>query len=250
MEITSVNNDLVKEYSKLLQKKYRTATSKFLIEGEKALCEAINYGIELEVIFADKNKYSEYKFNNKVTVIFTNEKVLKKLSSTDSPPAIAAVAIQKKYNENILSNLHKVVLLENIKDAGNFGTIVRSSVAFGVEAIVLFGDCVDIYNPKCVRASVGNLWKIPIIHVSSIEKLRILFSNFTRIATLPKSSNMLKSYNPCLPLLIMFGSEADGLSDKLIEFSNESLKIEMANTVESLNLATSFAVITYSLFAK
>ena len=247
MEITSVNNDLVKETSKLQQRKYRKQYGKFILEGYKAIKEAFDFGIEIEKIFVDKKNISQYNFAKNL-VIETNSAVLKKISSTESAPEAIAVGIQKVYNIENIKNLRKVILLEDIKDLGNLGTIVRSSLAFGVDAIILFGKSVDIYNPKCVRASVGNLWKIPVIHIESIEKLKELFCNFERIATLPRSKNMLKKYTPNLPTLIMFGSEANGLSEELIDFATKDIKIEMKESVESLNLATSVAIITYNLF--
>ena len=140
--------------------------------------------------------------------------------------------------------------LENTKDLGNLGTIIRTSVAFGADAIVLYGESVDIYNPKCVRSSVGQLWKIPIIEIKDFDELAEIFDKFERIATLPRSNNLLKTFKPNLPTLVMFGSEADGLSDDLIKFSTKSVKIEMATTVESLNLATSAAVILYEIFIR
>lgn len=245
MEITSVNNELVKETVKLQQKKYRKG--KFLLEGYKAIKEAFDCGIKLEKIFVNKNKISEYDFAKDI-IIETNEAVLKKLGTTESAPEAIAVGFQKVYDVNILKAVKKVLLLENIKDLGNLGTIIRSSVAFGAEAIVLFGESVDIYNPKSVRASVGNLWKIPIIHIKDLDELKEIFANFERIATLPRSKNMLKTFKIKTPSLIMFGSEADGLSDELVNFSTDSVKIEMAQTVESLNLATSVSVILYELF--
>lgn len=244
MEITSVNNELVKETVKLQQKKYRKG--KFLLEGYKAIKEAFDCGIKLEKIFVNKN-ISEYDFAKDI-IIETNEAVLKKLGTTESAPEAIAVGFQKVYDKNILKAVKKVLLLENIKDLGNLGTIIRSSVAFGAEAIVLFGESVDIYNPKSVRASVGNLWKIPIIHIKDLDELKEIFADFERIATLPRSKNMLKTFKIKTPSLIMFGSEADGLSDELVNFSTGSVKIEMAQTVESLNLATSVSVILYELF--
>ena len=245
MEITSVNNELVKETVKLQQKKYRRG--KFLLEGYKAIKEAFDCGIKLEKIFVNKNKISEYDFAKDI-IIETNEAVLKKLGTTESAPEAIAVGFQKVYDKNILKTVKKVLLLENIKDLGNLGTIIRSSVAFGAEALVLFGESVDIYNPKSVRASVGNLWKIPIIHIKDLDELKEIFADFERIATLPRSKNMLKTFKIKTPSLIMFGSEADGLSDELVNFSTGSVKIEMAQTVESLNLATSVSVILYELF--
>jgi TrmH family RNA methyltransferase len=248
MEITSVNNDLVKETVKLQQKKYRNSTGKFLIEGFKAIKEAFDFGIKIEYIFVDKSKESEYEFAKEILIV-TSEKVLKKLATTDSAPEAVAVAYQKKYDLDILKTSKKVVLLENIKDLGNLGTIIRTSVAFGADSIILYGsECADLYNPKCVRATVGQLWKLPIVEIKDINVLKSKISPFERIATLPRSKNMLKNFVTSTPFVVMFGSEADGLSKELIDFSTNSIKIEMKETVESLNLATSVAVVLYELF--
>lgn len=248
MEIISVNNDLVKETVKLQQKKYRTQTGKFLLEGYKAIKEAFDSDIQLEYIFVNEKHTEEYSFAKNILII-TNDSVLKKISTTDSAPAAIAIGIQESYDINILKDKKKVVLLENIKDLGNLGTIIRSSLAFGADAIVLYGgETVDIYNPKCVRATVGNLWKIPVLNIKDFEDLEKLFKNFNRIATLPRTVKNLKTFSTKLPVLVMFGSEADGLSEELIKFSTESVKIEMAKTVESLNLASSVSVILYKLF--
>jgi len=245
MEITSVNNDLVKETVKLQQKKYRT--EKFLLEGYKAIEEAFNAGIEIDYAFVLSEKTEEYSFlGNKI--ISTTEPVLKKISTTDSAPDAVAVGYKKVYDKSSLKNAQKVVLLENIKDLGNLGTILRTSVAFGADAVVLYGESVDLYNPKCVRASVGNLWKIPVVEIKDFSELKDMFGNFERIATLPRTNNYLKTFETKLPCVVMFGSEADGLSDELIDFATSSVKIEMTSTVESLNLSVSCAVILYKLF--
>ncbi len=247
MEITSVNNDLVKNTVKLQQKKYRNIEKKFLLEGFKAIKEAFDSGIILEHVFVDKNKIKEYEFCKDI-LIESSEPVLKKISTTDSTPEAVAIGVQKIFDIKDLKNVQKVVLLEDIKDSGNLGTILRSAVAFGVDAVVLFGDCVDIYNPKTVRASVGNLWKLPIVQIKDVETFNKIFKDFNKIATLPRSKNLLKTYKINLPAVVMFGSEADGLTDELIKLSNDSVKIEMSPKVESLNLATSVSVILYELF--
>ena len=147
-----------------------------------------------------------------------------------------------------LKDTKKVVLLENIRDLGNLGTILRTSAAFGADAVVLYGDCVDIYNPKCVRASVGNLWKIPVVNIKLFEDLKNIFQNYNRIATLPRARTLLKDFKTDFPVVVMFGSEADGLSEELQRFATSSVKIEMTENVESLNLSVSCAVVLYKIF--
>lgn len=246
--ITSTTNETVKETVKLQQKKYRKDL--FLLEGLKVIEEAVLSGIEIEKIFINQNnKNLIEKFKN-YNVIQTNEAVLKKISTTESAPEIIAIAKQKKYDIKDLKNAQKVILLENIKDAGNLGTIIRTSKALNFDGIILYGDTVDIYNPKTVRSAVGNLWKLPIIQIKDFKILENTFKNYTRIATLPKSKNDLKTYTPKFPVLLMFGSEADGLSSELIDFSTDDLTIEMNKNVESLNLSISAGIIMYQISSK
>lgn len=242
MEITSVNNNLVKETVKLQQKKYRT--EKFLLEGYKPILEAFNAGIKINYVFVLAEKANEYNFLSD-KIILTTEAVLKKISTTDSAPDAVGVAFKKNYDKSALMNTKKVVLLENIKDVGNLGTILRTATAFGFDAVVLYGESTDLYNPKCVRASVGNLWKIPVIEIHDFKQLEQIFKDYSRIATLPRANNYLKDFTPQCPCLVMFGSEADGLSEQLINWATESVKIEMSDNVESLNLSISCAVVLY-----
>lgn len=248
MEITSVNNEQVKQTAKLQQKKYRNLEKKFLLEGYKAIKEAFDFGIKIEYVYVLNSVVSKYDFL-KDKIISTTEPVLKKISTTETAPEAVAVGYQRDFAPEILKKSKKVILLENIKDAGNLGTILRSASAFNADAVVLYGsDTVDFYNPKCVRASVGNLWKLPVVNIENIEMLKKYFEDFSRIATLPRSNNYLKTYTPQFPILVMFGSEAEGLSKELINYSTETVKIEMNENVESLNLATSCSVIMYKLF--
>ena len=254
MKITSVNNDLIKETAKLLQKKYRDESGLFLLEGEKCIEEAAKFGIKITNIFVLEG-HNTFKDDN---VIETTEAVLSKISSTTTAPK--AVAVGKQIKPEWSKNYKKVILLENIKDAGNLGTILRTSAAFNIDAVILYGDTVDLYNPKCVRSSVGNLWKIPVFcggkwdklgkcKDNNIDWLRTKFNDFERIATLPKSENTvwLKDYKPAEKVLVMFGAESTGLSDELKNFATKNLTIEMNDSVESLNLSISAGIVLYKI---
>lgn len=246
MEITSISNELVKETVKLQQKKFRDIEGKFLLEGFKVIEEAYEIGLVIDRIFVLKEKAARYAFAQD-KLIETNEAVLKKISTTDTAPEAVGVACRKNFDKDILKHAGKVLLLEGIKDTGNLGTILRSATAFDVDAVILYGNCTDIYNPKCVRASVGNLCKIPVFNMNSVEELQRYFDDFERIATLPRSTHLLKNFKPQKRVLIMFGSEADGLSAELIDYSTTSVKIEMNKSVESLNLSISCGIILYHI---
>ena len=248
-EITSVNNEIVKETVKLQQKKYRDESKSFLLEGFKAIDEAYRANIKIDKIFLKEECAEKYSFL-KDKFIFTTDAILKKISTTTTSPNAVAVAKQKLFTFDDVKSAKTVLLLENIKDLGNLGTILRTSVAFSVDAIILFGDTVDFYNPKCVRAAVGNLWKIPVVQTKDFEILEKNFKNFEKIATLPKAEDtvFLNDYKrEEKPQLIMFGAESDGLSKELIDFSTKKITIEMNSNVESLNLSISVAVLLYKL---
>ena len=240
MKITSVNNDLIKETAKLLRSKYRDETGLFLIEGQKGIEEAIKAKLEILHIFSVEG------FEQLSQRIEVTEPGMAKISDAKTPPKAIAVVKQPKYEWS--ENYKKVVLLEGIKDPGNLGTILRSASAFGIDAIILYGDTVDLYNPKCDRSTVGNLWKVPVFKMDDLN----IFKDYERIATLPKGVNVipLKSYKPTNKVLLMFGSEAEGLSEKLKNFATKNITIEMKENVESLNLSVSASIIMYELFTK
>ena len=245
MKITSVNNDLVKETAKLLKGKYRDETGLFLIEGEKGVKEAIEAGVNIKQIFVLEG----YKNYAEEITIETTEPVLAKISDAKTAPKIIAVAYQPKQDITSLKNAKKVILLEGIKDAGNLGTILRTAAAFSIDAIILYGDTVDLYNPKCVRSTVGCLWKTPVYKIKELNELRNIFTSFERISTLPKGINVinLSEYIPTEKTLVMFGSEADGLSQELKDFATKNITIEMSPNVESLNLSVSASIVMYKI---
>lgn len=247
MKITSVNNDIVKDTVKLQQRKYRDENGLFLLEGDKCIEEALNCGIQLERLFVIEG-YERFK---NIDRIETTEAVLSKISTTTSAPKCVGVGKQKQFNWN--NNFKRIVLLEDIKDAGNLGTILRTACAFGTDAVILYGDTVDLYNPKCVRSSVGNLWKIPVFNIDNIQKLKTLCGDYTPIATLPNNSDtiQLKDFSSKNKLMIMFGTESSGLSKDLKDYAKnngQSITIEMTDNVESLNLSVSVGIILYKLF--
>jgi len=245
MKITSVNNDIVKDTAKLLKGKYRDESGLFLIEGEKGVNEAVIAGVEIIRIFVLENS----NLFSGEEVVETTEAVLAKISDAKTPPKVVAVARKPENDIDGFKNYKKVILLEGIKDAGNLGTILRTASAFGIDGIVLYGDTVDLYNPKCVRSTVGCLWKVPVVQIKDFEALQEIFTPFERVATLPKGVNVipLDEYKPTNKTLVMFGSEADGLTAELKAFATKNVKIEMAENVESLNLSVSAAVVMYKI---
>ena len=243
-EIVSVNNELIVNVSKLTQKKYRQINKQFLIEGEKCIKDAILNKVNIPYIFVLKEKLSKYNFDN---MIFVNEKVMKKISTTDSIPEIVAVGDFFTPEISHLKNYKKIAILENIKDGGNLGTIIRSACAFSFDAIILTGDCIDKYNPKVIRSSVGNIFKIPVY--SDIENGKIInyLKDFSLYSTVVDNGENIDKIKFAGKTAIFFGSESSGLTDEIKKLVKNQITLPMNDNVESLNLAISASIIFWEM---
>ena len=242
-KITSTSNEIVKNTAKLSQKKYRDENGLFIAEGEKAVKGLMNSGFKIDSLFIQK------EFDIKTDkMYFVNEAVMSKLSTTKTPCEILGVFKQKKYKKKELLKKKKLLLLENIKDGGNLGTIMRACKAFDVDSIIMLGDTIDLYNPKVVRASVG-CFDIPVINID--YKDLNLFKNFSIYSTaLHENSVPLNQVTFKEPFIIAFGSEADGLSDNFLVQKTININIEMNKNVESLNLASAVSICLYEIYKK
>ena len=243
--ITSTSNTKIKETVKLQQKKYRNQTGLFLLEGYKPIKEAFESGIELHCVYTTE-KYPEKFDFCKDKVVIVSQQVLEKISTTDSMPEVVAVAKQQKYNIESIKQAKRVALIENIKDAGNLGTLIRSACAFSYDAIILCGDTVDIYNPKVVRSTVGALFKLPVVSVS-LNEAKQTFSKSVFIASVVNHKDIVnpETVDYTNPFVLMLGSEADGLSDEAVDVADVKTTIPMSSKTESLNLSTSGSILFY-----
>ncbi len=243
-KITSLSSQQIKDTVKLQQKKYRAESGLFLLEGYKPIFEANESSIEIKTLFTTEKFLSKFEFLKDKTIL-VNEAVLEKISTTDSMPEAVAVAKQPDYK--IASEFKRIALIENIKDAGNLGTIIRSAAAFGIESIVLSGDSVDIFNPKVVRSAVGALFKVPVVKIDDLKKFKNDFPKHKFIATIVNSKDIInpENVNYSEPFVLMFGSESDGLSDESMEMADIKTTIPMTNKAESLNLSVAASIMFY-----
>lgn len=243
--ITSVANNKIKETAKLQQKKYRNEKGLFLLEGFKPVQEAFSSNVEIETLYTTE-KYAEKFAFLKDKIILVNDAVLEKISTTDSKPEAVAVAKQLDSSLEKIKNKKRILLIENVKDAGNLGTLIRSACAFSYDAIVLCGDTVDIYNPKVVRSTVGAMFKLPVIR-ASLKEIKDIFHSSTFIASVVNHKDVVKpeTIDYKQPFVLMLGSEADGLTQQAIDAADVKTTIPISNATESLNLSTAGSILLY-----
>ncbi len=247
--IDIISSEKIKEIAKLHQKKYRDLKELYICEGTKILDELKTNDIEVKEIFVSSD-YNTEEF--KCPVYKVNENIMKRLCTTDSPCEILAVVKKKERKISEFKKLNKLILLDSVSDPGNLGTIIRSAAAFNIEGIILFGNCVDLYSSKVIRSCAGNFFKTPVICIKALNELKKVFEDYVFVATSLFESNNI-SLKECAKLgkyIVMFGSEATGLSKDLLNISNKNIKLPMEKNVESLNLSVSASIVLYELYTK
>lgn len=242
MLITSLNNEHIKEINKLKEKKYRDSTKTFLVEGRHIVLEAYREGLIKELIL-EKDEL----FPLDAPTTYVTRDIIKKLSSTESPSNVMAV-VNKKEEASIGE---KILILEDIQDPGNLGTIIRSALAFGIDTIVLSPKTVDLYNSKVVRSTQGMLFHINIIVreiTSFIEELKL--DNYKIVGTKVTNGTDVRKSRTYSHYALIIGNEGNGMSDEVTSLCDEYLYIKMNEQVESLNAGVAASILLYELYNK
>lgn len=243
MIITSLNNEHIKEINKLKEKKYRDISNTFLIEGEHLLYEAIKESLVKELIVLEGEDF----YSDSVPVTFVSKEVMKKLSSMDSYPNVIGVCNKKK-EEDIKGN---VLILDDIQDPGNLGTMIRSALAFNIDTIILSPRTVDLYNSKVIRSTQGMIFHINVI-VGNLSDIitKLKEDNYKIYGTKVDNGKNVKNIDKCDRYALVIGNEGNGMSSVVSELCDEYLYINMNSEVESLNAAVAASILLYELAGK
>lgn len=239
MVITSLENKKVKDVVKLQSKKYRDLTNTFVVETEHLVEEAKKAGI-IKDLFIVEDEFVD----NDNTYFVTNE-VMRKMSSMESPSNVLAVC-EKNNSKEIIGD--KILLIDGVQDPGNLGTIVRSSVAFGVTTIVLSHDTVDLYNPKVIRATEGMFCHINIISMNLEEAINIIKSRGIKVyGTNVVDGVSVTSITDKNKYALIVGNEGNGVKQNIQDLCDLNLYIPMNNNAESLNVGVACSILLYEL---
>ncbi len=237
--ITSLQNSKIKELNKLNEKKYRDESNMFLIEGDHLVEEAYNKNQLVEILITPD---FENKFDITTTII--SEEVMKKLSNMKSPSKIIGVC--KKFNP--LSYGNRLILLDNLQDPGNLGTIIRSAASFNFDTVILGDTCVDLYNDKVIRASEGMIFNIDVKRCNLINFVQELKdNNYIVYATDVNGGSTLSDTPFDKKMAIIIGSEGSGVSNELKRLIDANIYIPMNKKCESLNAAVAASIIMYEV---
>jgi TrmH family RNA methyltransferase len=226
-------------------KKFRKENGLFVIEGEKPVEEIYhsNYKIR-ELYFVEK---PSWLLSKEIDITEISEAELKKVSSLSTPNNVLALVEipELKFSDKIYSE-ELVLALEDIRDPGNLGTIIRTADWFGIKTIFCSKESVDCFNQKVVQSTMGSITRVSVHYVD----LGIEVPKFENSYITVLDGENLKEVEKPTSGIIIFGNESNGVSKELIELSKHKLTINKIGGAESLNVATAAAIFMYEFSGK
>lgn len=235
--ITSLQNETIKEFMKLKQKKYRDEKKQFLIEGYHLVEEALKYGCVDCVITVNEEKYE-------VETYYVSSRVMEKLAFTKSPQPIMAVCHYNQEN-HILQGGKRYLLLERVQDPGNVGTLLRTALAFGYDQVIMSKDCVDLYNDKVIRSTQGALFQLNVCVTDVIMAIHTLKDMGVEVyGTCLHNAREIDEYVSQEQMAFVLGNEGQGMSQEAILACQHLLYIPI-QSIDSLNVGVAGAITMY-----
>ncbi len=262
--ITSRNNHFVKWAASLSEKKNRKEVGYFMAEGIKLTKEAFEAGLPVEYcIVSESRKNEAFEFlspfrNNakyeKCRVVTVSEGVFEKISTEKAPQGVISIVKHLDFfcdldiiykEEFFLKPEEKAIFLFSVRDPSNLGAVIRSSVAFGTDHVVLSSDCADIYNPKTVRSAMGSLFRVKVTTVKDVASfVKAAQDNSRRVfaAELTDNAKSLSEVSLSASDIVMIGNEGHGISREISSLCDGSVYIPISKKTESLNASVAAAI--------
>ena len=251
--------------AKLAKKAARVESGLFLLEGPQAVAEALRFRADLVVeLFATPSALDRYPDiaeaaeNAGVDLEYVTEEVIDSMADTVTPQGFVAVCHQfpTALKDIFAAGPRLVAILEEVRDPGNAGTIVRAADAAGADAVIFSGRTVDLYNPKVVRSSTGSIFHLPVAVGAGLDNVleRARAAGLTVLGADVKGEDLLTARNDGVlaqPTAWLFGNEAHGLTDEQLALTDRVVTVPIYGHAESMNLATAASVCLYeSAFAQ
>ena len=252
MLITSKDNETIKHIRKLKEKKYRDEYGEYIVEGIKLINEAIEEKQNVKTIIVCDNCNKEALNQNsmyevaKLDWIYVDEKVFNTITEVKNPQGILAVVEKQNKEKQINFNEDIIVVLDDIQDPGNLGTILRTVDSVGLSQIIVSKKSGDVYNSKVVRSTMGAIFRVNVIESENLKDTikEIKKHKFNVISTSLDTDKSLYDIN-LNKTVIVIGNEANGVSKEIQELSDIKIKIPMFGKTESLNASVATGIVLY-----
>jgi TrmH family RNA methyltransferase len=254
-EITSKDNPFVKQIVSIIEnKKEREKQGLFVSEGLRFCMDAVTSNIRIKTAvvtdeFIKKHPDSFKKIqaaSDDIKII--SQAVCKKIGATVNSQGVFCLCEMPENSQELTGN--RYIVLENLQDPGNMGTIIRTAEAFGMDGVVLVGNCVDVFSSKVLRSTMGTIFRIPVLRFDNLDSLEteLKSKDFCLYgAVLDSSSKKLSEIHFNSKTAVAIGNEANGLSDGFKKMCDEFIFIEMNGNAESLNAAVAASVIMWEV---
>lgn len=257
--ITSLQNKAVKETAALLgKKKERDRRGLFVVEGVKLFGEAPSERIEQVYLAQSVWAQLMAQYGEKLKALpceVVSDEVFAKMSDTVTPQGILCLVKQYTYNiEEMLSQNKKkqllFIILEDIQDPGNLGTVFRTAEAAGADGVIMSGKTADLYNPKTIRSTMGSIYRVPFFYAEPLDAaIETLKSHGVRIFAAHLSGK--NDYDACdysKGTAFLIGNEGRGLKEETAALADECIRLPMEGQVESLNAAVASSILLYEAY--
>jgi len=254
--ISSLQNERIKHAVKLRKRSLRDKEALFIIEGYREIKRALDHGQALHELFIcpdffwgpNEEVLIQTCQDRGASVTHCTAACFSKMSYRDRPEGLLAIAPQERKELSDLEHPQSPLLLiaEHIEKPGNLGTMLRSADAAGADAVLVCDRCTDIYNPNVVRSSIGTLFSVPVVETSSEDLITWLRARkIPIIATSPAAEQSYSDSDLTGPVAFVLGTEQLGLSAQWMEAADLSVSIPMHGAADSLNVASSTAILLY-----
>jgi TrmH family RNA methyltransferase len=256
--ITSKDNSVIKHLRSLSDPKHRKKEQVFLIEGVKMVEEAIRDKVGIKMVVASPALVQHHgkavlklAETGSIDILWISEKLMDAVSESKTPqPVMALVGMKEHTEDELFAHCSKlIVIAHQLQDPGNLGTIIRTAEAVAAAGIALTPNTVDPYSAKAIRASMGSILRLPVVRVGEIEAFvkRCKKTGFQTVATMVAGEKSHFDIDLTKPTVVILGQESAGLSQHIMADVDFRVRIPMAETIDSLNVATSAAVILYEV---
>lgn len=246
-KILSIQNEYFKKVMKLKQRKYREEFGLFLVEGERSCRDAMSSGFALESVIMTEAFYDAHQdaFSS-VFCIVTTDKIFANLSDTKSPQGVMAVA--NIPDARTLTG-KRYVYCDSVQDPGNAGTIIRSADAFGFDGVIFSVGSVDVFSPKTIRSSMGSVFHVVVIPNANTSYLQDAKNAgyFVTASALYGDSVSISDMKCHDKQILVIGNEGNGVSEEILNLSDEIVHIPMQGAAESLNAGVAASILMYEV---
>ena len=251
--ITSKDNELIKHIRKLKDKKYRDESNEYVVEGVKLVEEAVKENAKIKQIIVCEDTTRTYEIPTHIMLeiakyecISVSDKIFNIITQVTNPQGIMAIIEKNAQNAKIDYTQDIIVVLDDVQDPGNLGTILRTVDSIGLNQIIVSKGTADAFNSKVVRSTMGAIFRIKIIEVENLAQAikEMRKHHFKLMVTSLRTKNSIYDID-FNKKIIVIGNEANGVSKEIQDMADEKAKIPMLGRTESLNASVAAGVVMY-----